>query len=83
MVKIKKDIFVDLRNAGFFDSPKTIHEVKEKLAQKGYTITGKKASRVAQTLTFLCRGSEAALEREAIPKSEWKMQGKWRYKKAV
>jgi hypothetical protein len=81
MAKISSNILIDMANKGFFDEWKTLREILEKLAQKGYTIENvKKKGLVAQMLTFLCQ--KEILIREKMPESEWKKEmGKWKYKK--
>jgi len=81
MAKISSNIFIEWQKKGYFDDWKTLREILEKLAQKGYTIENtKKKGLVAQMLTFLCQ--KEILIREKMPESEWKKEmGKWKYKK--
>ena len=70
MPKISRDIFRDLAEKGFFDSPKTTVQVLEKLDSRGFTIKGKKSGLVGQLLTFLCQ--EGLLEREKDEDGNWR-----------
>ena len=81
MVEVKKNILLEFIQNGFFNGGKDIHQVIKKLSQHGYTISGKKIGRIAQTLTLICRDRNVGLEREELPKNEWKNRGRWLYKK--
>ena len=61
MAKISRNLLREFIEEGFFDTPKSIHEVVEKLDTRGFTIKPNKKGLIAQLLTFLCR--EGVLER--------------------
>jgi len=69
MAKISRDILREFIKEGFFDTPKSIHEVVEKLGARGFTIKSKKKGLIAQLLAFLCQ--EGILEREKNSEGDW------------
>jgi hypothetical protein len=73
MAKISKEILSKFVQEGFFDNPKSVDEVCDKLDTRGFSIKADKKGLIAQLLTFLCQ--DGILEREK------NSEGKWRYKK--
>lgn len=61
MVKVGKNIVQELLNDGFFNDWRTMNDILRKLSQRGFTVSGKKAGNVAQTLTRMCRDSSIGL----------------------
>ena len=78
--KVKK-LLNELLEHGFFNDWKTSADVIKKLSQRGLTLKGRQVGEVNTTLTKMCQDSNTGLERDEIPKSDRKDQGKWKYKK--
>jgi len=81
MVEINKKIFQGLIKEGFFDDWKNIKDITKKLSQLGFTVDGKKVSRISQTFTFLCRGKD--LFREELSSNQIHEFGRWKYKRRI
>lgn len=82
MVRIGKNLIQELVEDGFFSDWRTMNEILKKLSSRGFTVSGKKIGRLAQTLTQMCRDRGTGLERDELPDSELAVAGgKWRYKK--
>jgi len=82
MVKVGKEIIYELIDEGFFDDWKTMNEILKKLSSRGFTVSGRKAGNVGQTLTRICREKSSGLERDEIQSNQIKESGgKWKYKK--
>lgn len=82
MVTVGKNVIQELIEDGFFKEWKTMNEILKKLSGRGFTISGRKAGNVGQTLTRICRDRSSGLERDEIPSNQIKETGgKWRYKK--
>lgn len=77
-----KEILSKLLKDGFFDGDgKTAIDVIKKLAQKGFTIKGKKVGMVARMLTQMCQDFSTGLEREEVPKEKRTKNEGWIFKK--
>jgi len=76
-----RKILDELLEQGFFKEWRTLGDVINKLDNRGFTVTGKKAGNVAQMLTRMCRDAKTGLEREKIPVQERKGSDMWRYNK--
>jgi repressor of nif and glnA expression len=82
MVKVGKNIIQELIENGFFNDWRAMNEILKKLSQRGFTISGRKAGNVGQTLTRMCRDRSTGLERDEVAVSQIKEAGgKWKYKK--
>ncbi len=62
MATINRDIFREFTKEGFFDEPRHIDKVVNKLDTRGFAIKQDKRGLVAQLLTKLCQ--EGLLERK-------------------
>lgn len=77
-----KEVLGKLLDDGFFNGgEKTTPEVIKKLAQKGYTIKGKKVGMIARMLTQMCQDSSTGLEREELPREKRTKKETWVFKK--
>jgi ribosomal protein S8 len=74
MTKINMELLRKLSREGFFKEYRTIEEIVERLAEKGFTIKGKKVSLLSQLLTFICR--EGIIERKKDENGKWKYKNK-------
>lgn len=80
MVEIKEQTLIGMIEDGFFDEWRNIKEVLKELSRTGFSIKGKKISRLVQSLTQLCR--KHFLERNEVPKDKTNEEGgSWLYKK--
>ena len=77
-----KEILYTLLDARFFDGPgKTTSEVIKKLAQKGFTVKGRKIGMVARMLTQMCQDPSTKLERDELPKEKRTKNEIWIFKR--
>jgi len=77
-----KEILSKLLDDGFFDGRgKTTPDVIKKLAQKGFTIRGKKVGMIARMLTQMCQDFSTGLEREELPKEKRTKKEMWIFRK--
>lgn len=84
MVKVGKQIILELIEEDFFSEWKTMNEIIKRLSQRGFTISGKKSGNLGQTLTRICRDKGIGLEREEVSDEEReKAGGMWKYKKVI
>lgn len=82
MTKVGKKIIQELIEDGYFNDWRTTAEILKKLSQRGFSVSGKRAGNVAQTLTRMCRDRGTGLERDEVPTAELESAGgKWKYKK--
>lgn len=80
MVEIKEQTLIEMIEDGIFDEWHNTKEILKELARAGFSIKGKKVSRLAQSLTQLCM--KRILERDQVSKEKIKDEGGgWRYKK--
>jgi len=77
-----KEILSELLDGGFFNGEgKTVLDVIKKLAQKGFTIKGRKVGMIARMLTQMCQDFSTGLEREELPKEKRTKNEVWIFKK--
>ena len=77
-----KEILNKLLDGGFFDKDgKTTLDVIQKLAQKGFTIKGRKVGMIARMLTQMCQDFSSGLEREELPREKRTKDEVWIFKK--
>ncbi|MDP2947367.1 MAG: hypothetical protein Q8N88_04590 [Nanoarchaeota archaeon] len=77
-----KEILHTLLDGGFFDSTgKTTFDTIKKLAQKGFTIKGRKIGMIARMLTQMCQDQSTKLERDELPKEKRTKNEIWMFKR--
>ena len=77
-----KEILSKLLDDGFFNGEgKTALDVVKKLAQRGFTIKGKKVGMIARMLTQMCQDFSTGLEREELPKEKRAKKEVWVFRK--
>ncbi len=69
MASISRDLFKEFAGEGFFDNPKSVNHVVDKLDTRGFSIKSDKKGLVAQLLTKLCQ--EGVLERQKDEESKY------------
>jgi len=77
-----KEILHKLLDDSFFDkSGKTTIDTIKKLAQKGFTVKGRKIGMVARMLTQMCQDPSTGLERDELPKEKRTKSEIWIFKR--
>lgn len=77
-----KEVLGKLLDSGFFNGAgKTALDVIKKLAQKGFTIKGRKVGMIARMLTQMCQDFSTGLEREELPKEKRTKNEVWIFRK--